>query len=62
MTYSSACSVLSSDKTLRAAELSGWSCLASRGDSIVNSATFAFFLKVKGLGEVLVTRVSIWSL
>ena len=53
------CFVLSSAKTLRAAELSGWSCLASWGDSIVNSATFAFFLRVKGLGEVLVTRIAI---
>ena len=58
MTYSRACSVLSSAKTLRAAELSGWSCLASWGDSIVNSATCAFFLRVKGFGDLLVTRIS----
>ena len=58
MTYSSACSVLSSASTLRAAELSG---LASWGNNMVNSATFAFFLRVNGFGDVLVTRISIFD-
>ena len=53
--------MLSSASTLRTAELSGWSCLASWGDNIVISATFAFFLRVKGFGDVLVTRISMFE-
>ena len=56
LTYSFAWSVLSSARTLRAAELSGCICLASCGDKMENSAIVAFILRVNGFGEVLVTR------